>query len=291
MVLFVVVGVVMAFSLKFENTKNIIIDSNAPTDKIKVKNKELMNYKIEKDISTLYGNGKLNDTTKSKYLKLKNIHDKFNKKSYLNNKFATNKFNSFNFNTIINSYNQKVFVLFNENEFETKEIHFGNSLGEIIKSQNISIYPKVRFSHNGKLIEIINQFGNEIYLFNVKGELIFKGDYQKLIKNKNEILLNVRANANGDKFIIETNKSIYLIVNNHLKWKTPINNVMDFLISDISNKVVLINKNKNSKFDIRFLSLENGHLIDVLENLKSVSFRNENIIIEKNKSYYEYSID
>jgi len=281
----------MAFSLKFEKTKSIIIDANAPTDKIKVKNKELVNYKIEKDISTIYDNGKLNDTTKSKYIKLKNIHDKFNKISYLNNKFATNKFNSFNFNTIINSYNQKAFVLFNEDEFETKEIHFGNSLGEIIKSQNIGIYPKVRFSHNGKLIEIINQFGNEIFLFNVKGELIFKGDYQKLIKNKNEILLNVRANSNGDKFIIETNKSIYLIENNHLKWKVPINNVMDFLINDTSNKVVLINKNKNSKFNIRFLSLENGHLIDVLENLKSIVFRNENIIIEENKIYYEYSID
>jgi len=202
-------------------------------------------------------------------------------------------------NTLILAPDKKSFIVFEEKENETDYIYFYDSSGKQINKQLLNIYPRVKYSNNGLFVEVINMFGNQIFLFKPDGNLLYNLDYTELIQNVEPILNNIHM-VDNKNILLNIDNKIQLIDIDRVtsKWEFQSGKTINCSVVNKGKNICLItysqdiNKKTNKPYEnLYILSANNGELIYQVTNRDKMYLVGDKIYDIENSEVKVYVVE
>lgn len=199
-------------------------------------------------------------------------------------------------NTAFFSPNEVFFILYETGESYTDVLYFYSNKGDLIKKIKLNIYPVVKFSSDGDFVAVYNAFGSSFYIYNYKAELVYSSkNYQDLTRVENSPLGLVDVLPGGESFLLYADKLyLFSITTGEEIWHVDSANPFNSLILKEENSAVLDGTIWNGKEVVRnlqLLSLQDGTLLDQIENVDLAVFNSQNkILLIKDEKYFEYGV-
>ena len=174
-------------------------------------------------------------------------------------------------------------------------LYFYSSNGTLLKKLDMDGMGKITYSQNGEFVVIFSLNDPFIWVFTKTGEVVFQGKYTDFIQDPFGTLYNLFISEDGGYLLFQTRDAIHLCtINGDMLWEKK--SVYLAACHFMSSQEIIIAKTSprivdgSQQYTVQVLSLENGEVIDEVEDVSDDMVVNERIFLKKEGKYYEYQI-
>ena len=198
--------------------------------------------------------------------------------------------------SIETSPTRQYFVAYDYGEYGVVPLYFYQSDGTLLQQQMGIEHARIRYSQNGEFVVLYSNMERIFKVFTKTGNVVYQGDYTKLINDVNPSLFGVFASEQGKFMLLCTDRLIHLYtIQGGFLWMNPFPgfDVADCWFFSQQGKIALktiTSRTGDDFYNLQIHSLDTGDILDEIVGIAEMIGVNNHLIYKKGGQYYEYQV-